>query len=125
MKSAMLVLAVLLLGACGRDRPQAAPTQAFQQPGVTFKLEPQSAADCKARGLAYKGTLQWQVPAAEKIELEIRLRTPDGQVFLGTNQASGSEKTGDWVEPGMWLLLLDRQKDEMVAAFQAGPSPCQ
>jgi len=125
MRSAMWVLAVLLLSACGGDRPQTAPTEAFQQEGVTFKLEPQSAADCKARGAAYGGTVQWQVPAAEKIDLELRLRAPDGQVFLGTNQASGNQKTGDWVEPGMWFLLLDRGKDETVAAFQAGPSPCQ
>ncbi|MCL1635260.1 hypothetical protein M2650_11550 [Luteimonas sp. SX5] len=125
MRSALLLTGILLLGACGREQAQPGPTKAFQQEGVVFKLDPQPAADCKARGQRYRGTVQWQVPAADKIDLELRLRTTDGQVFLGTNQASGTQQTGDWVEPGLWFLLLDHRKGETVAAFQAGPSPCQ
>ena len=48
MRIAILASAILLLGACGREQPHGAPTQAFQQEGVTFKLDPQSAADCTA-----------------------------------------------------------------------------
>lgn len=125
MRIAILASAILLLGACGREQPLAAPTKAFQQEGVTFKLDPQPAADCKGPSPRYRGTVQWAVPAADKIDLELRLRAPDGQVFLGTNQASGTQKTGDWVESGLWFLLLDHRKNEIVAAFQAGPSPCQ
>lgn len=125
MKSAMLLTGIMLLVACGRDQTQTTPTRAFQQEGVTFKLEPQRAADCEAPGPRYRGTVQWAVPAADKIDLELRLRAPDGQVFLGTDQASGSQQTGNWVEPGLWFLLLDHRKNEIVAALQAGPSPCQ
>ena len=120
------MLAILaLLAACSRGEPQTAPTRAFSREGVTFELRPQSADDCKARGEAYRGTVRWQVPAADKIDLELRLKTPDGQVFLGTNKVAGEQETGDWVQPGLWFLLLDRRKDETVAAFQAGPSPCR
>ncbi len=125
MRSVLLVSGILLLSACGREQPQTAPVEAFQKDGVVFKLDPQSATDCKTPGARYRGTVQWKVPAAEKIDLELRLRAPDGQVFLGTNQAMGSQETGDWVEPGLWFLLLDHRKGETVAAFQAGPSPCQ
>lgn len=125
MRNAIWVPALLLLAGCGREQPDTAPTQAFQQEGVVFKLEPQSAADCKQPGPPYRGTVQWSVPAAEKIDLELRLRSPRGQVFLGTNKASGSQVTEDWVEPGLWFLLVDHRKNETVAAFQAGPSPCK
>ncbi|TKR30897.1 hypothetical protein FCE95_12455 [Luteimonas gilva] len=123
----ILILAALLLStACSRNEaPQAAPSEAFHRDGVSFELQPQSADSCKARGQAYRGTVRWQVPAAEKIDLELRLRAPGGQVFLGTNKAEGSQETGDWVEPGLWFLLVDHRKGETVAAFQAGPSPCQ
>lgn len=125
MRSAMWASAILLLAACGREQPDTAPTQAFQHEGVVFKLEPQAAADCKKPGPLYRGTVQWSVPEAKKIDLELRLRTPRGQVFLGTDKASGSQATEDWVEPGLWFLLVDHRKGETVAAFQAGPSPCQ
>jgi len=126
MRRIAILTMALLSAACARDgEPQAAPTEAFRQNGVAFDLKPQSADSCKARGQAYRGTVRWQVPAEEKIDLELRLRTTDGQVFLGTNKAEGSQETGDWVEPGVWFLLLDRRKGETVAAFQAGPSPCQ
>jgi hypothetical protein len=119
-------ISLLLLGACARNEPpQTAPSEAFHRDGVSFELKPQSADGCKARGQAYRGTVRWQVPAAEKVDLELRLRAPDGQVFLGTNKAEGSQETGDWVEPGLWFLLVDHRNGETVAAFQAGPSPCQ
>lgn len=123
---ALILTSLLCLTACARnDAPQAAPTEAFRRDGVTFELKPQSSDTCKARGQAYRGTVRWQVPADKKIDLELRLRAQDGQVFLGTNKAEGSQETGDWVEPGLWFLLLDHRKGEVVAAFQAGPSPCQ
>jgi hypothetical protein len=127
MRSVTAVFAALLLAACGRDEPQSAPAQAFRQQGVDFKLEPQATTACKAPGAVYRGTVRWTVPAssAGKPDLEIRLRTPDGQVFLSTDKASGSAETGDWVEPGLWFLLLDHRQGEAVAAFQAGPSPCR
>jgi len=124
MRAALLPL-IVLLAACGRNEPQTAPTQAFRQDGVEFELKPQSSESCKARGALYRGTVHWKVPAAEKIGLELRLRTPDGQMFLGTNKAEGQEQTGDWVEPGLWFLLLDGRKGGTIAAFQAGPSPCR
>ncbi len=125
MRIAILTL-LLLPAACARNEaPQAAPAEAFRRDGVSFELKPQSADGCTARGQAYRGTVRWHVPAAEKIDLELRLRSADGQVFLGTNKAEGSQETGDWVEPGLWFLLLDHRTGETLAAFQAGPSPCQ
>lgn len=118
------IAATLLLAACGSE-PQPAPTKPFQQPGIAFKVVPQSSAQCKARGKAYLASVEWTVPASDKTDLEIRLRSADGQVFLGTDKATGSQETGDWVEPGLWFLLVDRRKGETIAALQAGPSPCQ
>ena len=123
MKKTTAIIATLFLAACSNQSPP--PTQAFQQPGVVFKLVPQSSTHCKARGNAYRASVEWTVPGADKADLEIRLRSADGQVLLGTDKATGNQETGDWVEPGLWFLLLDRRSKETIAALQAGPSPCQ
>ena len=82
MRRVLLISGILALAACGGEKAHTAPTKAFQREGVVFKLEPQSASGCKARGPRYRGTVQWQVPAAEKIDLELRVRAPDGASML-------------------------------------------
>jgi len=112
----------LALSACGH-KPQPMPTQVFAHKGVSLAIFPPAAPDCKPTTV-YAASLSWSVAALDAPKTEIRIGKPDGEVFARSNDRNGKADTGKWVKPGMWFLLFDRKSGEMLAAAQAGPTPC-
>ncbi len=120
---AVSVLAVAIaLAGCGKKQPPM-PTQAFAAPGVTFKLNPPAAPDCKP-DTAYVATVSWAFDGRDAAKTEVRINKPDGDLFARSNDRTGHADTGKWVKPGMWFLLSDRKSGELLGAVQAGPKPC-
>ncbi len=125
MRHPLTVLALastLALAAC-HNGPQPMPTQAFAKPGVTMKLDPPGAPDCKP-DTTYKATLSWSVDGMDTTKTDVHIGAPDGQLFARSNDRSYHAETGNWVKPGLWFLLSDRKSGEILAALQAGPKPC-
>ena len=117
----VLAVVILALSACGKLQPM--PTQAFAKPGVTIRLDPPAAPNCKP-DTVYRATLYWTVDGVQAPRTEVRMEKPDGQVFARSNDKSAHAETDNWVKPGMWFLLFDRKSGEMIASLQAGPKPC-
>jgi hypothetical protein len=122
MRHLIIALAVLALAACG-SKQQPMPAQSFAKPGVSIKLDPPAAPNCKP-GTLYRATLSWTVQGVEAPKTEVRIDKPDGEVFARSNDKTVHQETGDWVRPGMWFLLFDRRSGEMLGSLQAGPKPC-
>lgn len=122
MRLPTLVLAVLALAACHHGPPPM-PTHAFNVEGVTLKLDPPAAPDCKP-GTTYRATLTWSVDPNDPPKTDVRLDSPTGKLFARSNDSKAHAETGPWVVPGMWFLLMDRQSGQLLGAVQAGPKPC-
>ena len=99
------------------------PTHAFAQQGVSMKLDPPAAPDCKPTS-TYTASLTWSVEGRGATKTEVRIHKPDGQSFARSNDRTGRAETGKWVTPGLWFLLIDRKSGDVLAALQAGPTPC-
>lgn len=113
------LLLVLSLVACGAPPvPEQLP---FAEPGVEFSVVP-AGNGCMPEGL-YRGTVSWDVPLAVSSKIEIQVGDKR-QVFARSNDAAGSEQTGDWVAEGMTFVLLDRDTDMVLAALKAGAGNC-
>ncbi len=116
--------AALTLAACNKDPGDAAmPTKAFVGPGITMKLDPPAAPDCK-RETVYKATLSWSVDGKDAPKTEVRIGKPDGAIFARSNDKTARAETDNWVKPGTWFLLFDRKGGDLLGAVQAGPQPC-
>ena len=122
MRHTFIAISVLALAACGHQ-PQSTPAQSFAKPGVSIKLDPPAAPNCKPATL-YRATLSWTVQGIEAPKTEVRIDKPDGELFARSNDKTAHAETGDWVRPGMWFLLFDRRSGEMIGSVQAGPKPC-
>ncbi|HTD28173.1 MAG TPA: lipoprotein [Xanthomonadaceae bacterium] len=116
-----VVLALGLAG-CGRKHPPM-PTHGFVNPGVTLKLDPAEAPDCKPTS-TYVATVSWSVNSLNTPKTEVLINGPEGQSFARSNDRTAKKDTGKWVAPGLWFVLLDRRSGEMLGAVQAGPKPC-
>ena len=111
---------VVSLGACS---PPALPDQfPFAEPGVEFSVVPDGIG-CTPEG-AYRGKVSWEVPGAMSSKIEIQVGGEDHKVFARSNESSGSETTGDWVNAGMVFVMRDRDTDMVLAALKAGPGQC-
>lgn len=109
-----------LLVACGR--PDEVPAQLpYFEPGVQFSVEPAAGATCNNG--AYRGVASWEVPPSLTSKVEIQVGD-QRQVFARSNDASGSEETGEWTSSGMLFVLLDRETDMVLGALRAGAGPC-
>ncbi len=122
MRFPIFAVTVLALAACS-NAPPAMPTQPFTKPGVSMKLDPPSAPDCKPNTV-YRGMLEWSVSGVDTPKTEVRMETPEGSIFARSNDHKAHAETGDWIKPGMWFLLFNRKSGEMLGALQAGPTPC-
>lgn len=114
--------ASIALTACNHQPPPM-PTHAFTNEGVTLKLDPPAAPDCKPT-THYRAELTWSVSASDTPKTDVRIVSPTGTLFARSNDNKAHAETGDWVTPGMWFLLLDRQSGQLLGAVQAGPKPC-
>ena len=121
--AASTLAVALTLVACG-EKPAAMPTHAFVQKGVTLKLDPAAAPDCKST-TTFQATLNWTVDPSVTSKTEVRLDAPDGKVFARSNDQRAHADTGNWVRPGTWFLLFDRRNNELLGAVQAGPASCK
>src|SRR5690606_15605599 len=93
----------------------------FAEPGVTFSVAPADPG-CSPQG-HYRATVSWDVPMAMSSRIEIQVGD-EHKVFTRSNDAAGSEQTGDWVGEGMLVVLRDRGTDMVLAALRAGPGNC-
>lgn len=123
MRYSIIVATALALSLSACHTKPAMPTQAFTKPGVTLKLDPPAAPDCKP-GTTYKATLSWEVEGVDSPKTDVHINTPDGQLFARSNDRSYRAETGNWVKPGLWFILSDRRSGELLGALQAGPTPC-
>ncbi len=111
---------LVLLAACGR--PGEVPDQLpYAEPGVEFNVTPVVEARCN-NGV-YRALASWDVPASLSSKIEIQV-TEERQVFARSNDAAGSEETGEWTSDGTLFVLLDRETGMTLAALRAGPGPC-
>ena len=119
--AASAVLLACTLAACNKAQPM--PTAPFTRPGVSMKLDPPDAPNCKPDTL-YRATLNWSVDGIDAPKTEVRIGTPDGKVFARSNDRAAHAETSDWVRPGIWFLLFNRKNNDLLGALQAGPKPC-
>ncbi|HVR81945.1 MAG TPA: hypothetical protein VHF02_07675 [Luteimonas sp.] len=119
--SILLCAATLLLGGCNSSVPAPA-TMPYAETGVHFAVTPVGA-DCGPDG-QYTANVEWELPAAMSPRIEIQLDAQERKVFARSDERKGSEKTGQWVKPGLAFYLLDRQADRVIAALDAGSSHC-
>lgn len=120
--TAAALASVLTLASC-EQKQTVMPIKAFTQKGVSMRLDPPAAPNCKP-GTSYIATLYWSVDVSVTSKTEVRVNKPDGSVFARSNDQRAQADTGKWVTPGTWFLLFDRRNDEMIGAIQAGPQPC-
>jgi hypothetical protein len=111
----------LALAAC--HQPPSMPTQPFVAQGITMKLDPPAAPDCKP-STTYRAILTWSTDSTDSPKTDVRLDSLDGKLFARSNDQKAHAETGDWVHPGMWFLLFDRRSGDLLGALQAGPKPC-
>lgn len=116
-------LLALLLSACGSE-PSALPDRPFAKPGVSFTLTPSAARDCDPETV-YRGRVDWSVEGRDRVRLEIRVNDRHGALFARSNEPRGSAWTEQWVRRGLWLVLIDRDRDEVLATLRAGPETCE
>ena len=118
---AAAVVAALALSGCHHG-PPAMPTQAFVAEGVTMKLDPPAAPNCKP-DTTYRATLTWTVKS-DLPKTDVHIGSPTGPLFARSNDEKAHQETGNWVKPGTWFVLLNREGSEVLGAIQAGPKPC-
>src|SRR5690606_19663543 len=113
-----LVLAAALVACSAPPVPEQLP---FFEPGVKFSVAPADPG-CSPQG-NYRATISSDVPLAVAYKVEIQVGD-EHKVFARSNDAAGSEQTGDWVGEGMLVVLRDRGTDMVLAALRAGPGNC-
>lgn len=121
MRTFAVIVAVSALAACKRD--EAPPAEVFAKPGITFTITPPSAPDCKPTSV-YTATLQWTLSQPEAPKLAIHVGSKTGQLMTRMNDRTGKAETGNWVAPGTWFVLIERETGEVLATVRAGPEPC-
>lgn len=125
MRSCSLALLVLVfvfaLSAC-HPAPPSMPKQPFTSAGVTLRLDPPSAPDCKPT-TTYRAVLHWSWKS-DLPKTDVRIGSPTGPLFARSNDEVAQQETGNWVKPGTWFILLDRGGDQILGAVRAGPNPC-
>lgn len=117
----IILLAAALLAGCDQG-PPAMPSQPFVTPGVSLRLDPPAAPDCKP-DTTYRAVLHWSWKT-DLPKTDVRIGSPTGPLFARSNDASAHQETGKWVKPGTWFILLDRGGEHVLGAIQAGPRPC-
>lgn len=117
-----LAPAVMLLAGCGAEDSDG-PVRPFVTEGVHFALTPSAARDCDP-ATVYEAEVGWQVTRAGRVRIDIRVDGEDGELFVRSNDAQGSARTGPWVRRGMWFMLIDRDSGKVLAAQRAGPETC-
>jgi hypothetical protein len=123
-RAGTVVVVLLALAACGKKpEDNAMPREAFVSAGVQMKLEPPAAPNCKPDTL-YRATLIWSVEGKDTPKTEVRIDRPDGAVFARSNDRTARAETGNWVKPGTWFLLFDRNSGDLIGSLRAGPVPC-
>jgi hypothetical protein len=117
-------IALFTLSGCGKKpEDNAMPREAFVSAGVTMKLDPPAAPNCKPDTL-YRATLTWTVEGKDSPKTEVRIDRPDGAVFARSNDRNSRAETANWVKPGTWFLLFDRKSGDLIGSLRAGPVPC-
>ncbi|MFP7722066.1 hypothetical protein [Lysobacter sp. A3-1-A15] len=121
-KSLAVLAAAFALGAC-TPAPTEPPAMPFAVPGAELTVIAADAA-CGPTG-AYVADVAWRVDPAVAPKLEIQVGRDERKVFARSNEAGGTERTGEWVSSGMRFYLLDRESSRLLAAVDAGPGRCE
>lgn len=92
-------------------------------PGARISVEPVDTADCRPD--AYTALVSWTVPETlAKRTLDVRIGGPSGDLMASKPGRSASQKTGNWVRPGIRFYLVDRGDGTVVATTMAGTYAC-
>lgn len=122
-KTFALAAMAITFGLAGCQKPATMPTAPFTAKGITMKLEPADAPDCKP-STTFTATLSWTIASTDSPKTDVRIGSLDGALFARSNDEKAHAETGNWVKPGTWFLLMDRRSGELLGAVQAGPKPC-
>lgn len=108
-------VAVLLLAACSPE--EVVPTEPMALDGVRFEIEalPQGDGRCDPAA-PFPARVTWEVTDWVDPKFDFHLRSNMGQLFARHNTASGEHITDPYAEPGLWILLVDRNSRMVVAA---------
>lgn len=111
---AAVVAAASVLAACAPE--DITPTEPMALDGATLVLEsvPQSATECDP-AKPFTVRIRWDVKDWPDPKFDIRLRSTMGQLPARANTASG-EVEFSLAHEGLWILLVDRNSQMMVAA---------
>jgi hypothetical protein len=111
--------AATILAACGKNPPEPpVATLPYIESGVTFTITPTDA-PCGAKG-QYVADVSWSVPPTSSEKVEVQVGAAERNVFAKSNARTGSERTGQWVVPGLTFYLIDRDAEQVLAAINAG-----
>jgi|GEM_PF-5392372 len=117
---AALLSATIVLSACGA--PEVPERMPFAEPGVEFEITPVDR-NCTPDG-AYVARVSWEVPQSMGSKIEVQVGADERKVFTRSNEAIGSEETGQWTSEGMVFVLTERDSGMVLAAKQAGAGNC-
>ena len=114
-----LALALVLAACSAPSTPEQLP---FFEPGVEFTVN-QVGTGCTADG-AYRAKVSWDVPPSMSSKIEVQVGDDRAGIFARSNDATGSDETGDWVRDGTLFVMVDRDTKMVLAAVKAGPGNC-
>ena len=114
MRLTTIAAAVLLLAACTPD--EIVPTAPMALDGVRFEVEalPQAEGPCDP-AQPFPARVTWDVTDWTDPRFDFLLRSTKGQLFARHNTASGEHVTDPYAHEGLWILLVDRNTQMLVA----------
>lgn len=114
MRIPAIATAALLLAACTPE--EIVPSEPMALDGVRFEVEalPQAEGVCDP-AQTYPARVTWDVADWSDPKFDFLLRSTKGQLFARHNAAKGEQVTDPWAHEGLWILLVDRNTQLLVA----------
>ncbi len=115
MRTHAIAAVALLLAACTPE--EIVPAEPMALDGVHFEVEalPQAEGTCDPTQ-PFPARVTWDVTDWTDPKFDFLLRSTKGQLFARHNTASGEHVTDPYAHEGLWILLVDRNTQLLVAA---------
>lgn len=114
-RAALAVLASVILAACAPE--DIVPSAPMALDGVSFSVEALPQADDRCDPTQpFPARVRWKATDWPDPKFDLRLRSSQGQLFARHNTAEGEQVTDAYAHEGLWILLVDRNSQALVAA---------
>ncbi len=73
----------------------------------------------------FEGTVLWDLGDQFEGQVQLRIGSATGNLFVASDDAAGEARTGKWVVPGMKFVLLDQADGTILAEYVVELPPCE